>query len=57
MFHWVPIQKFDDSISLLKSKLFNKNHQNKNTMKYEKKIYMFTRVFFIFLFKCEKDIL
>lgn len=50
-------KKFDDSISLLKSKLFNKNHQNKNTMKYEKKKYMFTRVFFIFLFECEKDIL
>lgn len=55
MFHWVPIQKFDDSISLLKSKLFNKNHQNKNTMKYEKKN-ICLRVYFSFFFSSVKKI-
>lgn len=48
-------QKFDDSISLLKSKLFNKNHQNKNTMKYEKKN-ICLRVYFSFFFSNVKKI-
>lgn len=40
---------------LLKSKLFNKNHQNKNTMKYEKK-YICLRVYFSFFFSNVKKI-